>query len=161
MRAPPHVPPLKAFISEVKVSFVFAASVAAVASATAVAAHGLGISVVTASVEASAGHVAVVGLVPAFIGAWLFCAGRRFAFASAPKAFAVAAGAAGVGVVVHEVLLQSSYYVTSSPLSLLTGVRPGFDLVDSSGAWPVSALVVVGAGTGAALLHRWAARRPR
>ena len=151
--------------AELKVAALFSAAVAGAFAVVAVAAHLLGVSVVTSDVDVDVAHVAVVGVIPAFVGAWLFCAGRRLAFRSAGGAAVVAASAASVGVVVHDLLLRSTYYVTNSPLSVFAGdISIGGCFVgvrDTSGAWPVYAAVVVGAAVVAAATQRWASASRR
>lgn len=156
---------LSTFANELWVSALFAGVVAAGAALFAVGARALGLSVFAATVDVDARYVAVVGVIPAFVSAWLFCAGRRLAFRSAARAAVVASGAVAVGVAVHDTLLRSTYYLTDSPLSVfvgdisvggcLSGVR------DTSEAWPLYAALVVGAGIAAAALHRWAAAPKR
>ncbi len=156
---------LSTFVNELWVSALFAGVVAAGAALVAVGTRALGISVFSTTVDVDVSYVAVVGVIPAFVSAWLFCAGRRLAFRTAARAAVVASGAVAVGVAVHDTLLRSTYYLTDSPLSVFVGdVSVGgclSGLRDTSEAWPLYAALVVGAGVAAAALHRWAAAPKR
>ena len=104
---------------------------------------------------------------PSFVAAWLFFTLRREAWLSAPRAGAIAAAAAVVGVLLHDRVLTSSFY-DDAPLWTLpsrwvasTLHFDGATALNTGSLMPVYLATVVGVSLAAVAFQQWATAERR
>lgn len=148
---------------------IFASVIGITASVIGVACWSLGIGVLQTDVVASLPRLMVATFMPTFVGAWAFYVARRAAWADQAGALLVGGGAAALGVLLHDRLLRSAFYLAPDdhPLTMLnqwvehTIVPLPSPLIDTSPSHPLYVAVIAGAAATSWAFQRWATAERR